>query len=251
MCINPSSAGRRRPGMPPLIARALVAGALAATLASCNTTQDVVTGSVPDDYRQRHPIVLKEGERTVLIFVGTNRGGLTPAQRADVLAFANAWRKEATGGIVIDVPSGTSNEVAAGEAVHEANAILAAAGVPPQGISVRPYSPAHPGAFAAVRLTYSRMTAQAGQCGLWPKDLGPSNFDYNENRTWWNFGCAQQRNLAAMVDNPADLVQPRGEDPAYTARRTVVLDKYRKGDNTQTNYPGQMTQDPRLSGVGK
>ena len=34
-----------------------------------------------------------------------------------------------------------------------------------------------------------------------------------ENRPYWNFGCANQRNLAAMVDNPADLVQPRGETP--------------------------------------
>ena len=33
-----------------------------------------------------------------------NRGGLTPAQRADVLAFAQLWRREATGGIIVDVP---------------------------------------------------------------------------------------------------------------------------------------------------
>ena len=44
---------------------------------------------------------------------------------------------------------------------------------------------------------------------------------YNENKPYHNFGCATQRNLAAMIDNPADLEQPRPETPAYTdaARR--------------------------------
>jgi pilus assembly protein CpaD len=251
--VNTSPADRRRRGLASCAARALAAAALAALLAGCQTTTaENTTGAIPDDYRLRHPIVLKEADRTVQIFVGSYRGGLTPAQRADVLAFANAWRKEATGGIVIDVPSGTKNEVAAAEAVHEANSILAAAGVPPEGVAVRPYSPARLDTLAAIRLSYPRMVAQAGPCGLWPKDLGPTfDREYNENRTWWNFGCAQQQNLAAMVDNPADLVQPRGEDPAYNARRTVVLDKYRKGESTLTAYPNQTTQDPRLSTIGK
>ena len=52
------------------------------------------------------------------------RGGLNGDQRADVLAFANSWRREATGGIVIDLPSGTRNEVAAANAVHEVRSIL-------------------------------------------------------------------------------------------------------------------------------
>ena len=38
-------------------------------------------------YRERHPITLKERQRTVEIFLGRNRGGLTPSQRAE------AWRR--------------------------------------------------------------------------------------------------------------------------------------------------------------
>jgi pilus assembly protein CpaD len=40
-----------------------------------------------------------------------------------------------------------------------------------------------------------------------------------------------------MVDNPSDLVQPRSETPAYTARRTASFGKYRKGESTATVYP--------------
>ena len=73
---------------------------------------------------------------------------------------------------------------------------------------------------------------------MWPSDLGPTyDQDYNENREYWNLGCANQRNLAAMVANPADLMQPRGESPSYTPRRTVALEKYRAGLSPETIYP--------------
>ncbi len=52
-----------------------------------------------------------------------------------------------------------------------------------------------------------------------------------------------------MVDNPADLVQPRGESPAYTPRRTVVLEKYRKGEGTATTYPN--ADQGMISDVGR
>ena len=40
----------------------------------------------------------------------TSAAASTADQRADVLAFAQAWRREATGGVIIDVPTGTRNE---------------------------------------------------------------------------------------------------------------------------------------------
>jgi pilus assembly protein CpaD len=63
------------------------------------------------------------------------------------------------------------------------------------------------------------------------------NRDFFENQPPWNFGCATQRNLAAMVDNPADLVQPRGETPASEMRRTTVGAAYQQGKPTGTQYP--------------
>jgi pilus assembly protein CpaD len=51
-----------------------------------------------------------------------------------------------------------------------------------------------------------------------------------------------------MVDNPADLVQPRGETAAYAPRRTTVLEKYRAGSPT-----GEATENQaaKISDVGK
>jgi pilus assembly protein CpaD len=234
------------------VARAAVLVVMTAALGGCYTSRET-TASIPappNDVRQRHPIALQDRDRTVVVFVGNRRGGLTPAQRADVLAFARAWKRESTGGIVIEVPSGTPNERAAGDSLHEIQSILNAAELPSNGVAVRPYRPADPGELAAIKLNYPRIAADAGPCGLWPDDLGPSlEPAYVENRPYYNHGCASQRNLAAMVENPADLVQPRGETPAYTGRRTVVLDKYRKGESTATVYPDAGAG--KISDVGK
>jgi pilus assembly protein CpaD len=199
---------------------------------------DVVTGGVASDVRQRHPIVVKEGPQTVDLFIGEKRGTLTGAQRAEVLAFAHEWRREATGGILIDVPTGTSNAGAAANAAHEVRSILSAAGVPPNAVQVRSNRPRSPARLATLRLHYPRVTAEAGPCGMWPHDLGPTyDREHFENRQYWNFGCSQQHNLAAMIDNPADLVQPRSEVPPYNGRRTTALDKYHRGESTATIYP--------------
>lgn len=219
------------------LGRVAAAALLAIAVAGCQTNRPVAQEAPPNDYRLRHPIAIKERERTVEIFVGTNRGNLTGPQRADVATFAHNWRRDGTGTIVIDVPVGTPNAPAANDVLRETQSLLHAMGVPPNGITVRPYHPEHPAKLATLRLNYPAMVADAGPCGLWPSDLGPTAAPgHIQNRPHWNLGCASQRNLAAMVDNPSDLVQPRGETSAYAGRRSVVLDKYRKGESTATIY---------------
>jgi pilus assembly protein CpaD len=232
--------------------RAALAVGGAALLCGCNTDRPI-TGApnVPYDYRLRHPISITEKDHTLQVFIGVNRGSLAPEQRAEVLAFAQSWRDEATGGVIIDLPVGTANEQSSAAAMHEIQSILAASGVPPASIVVRGY---HVTArtMATVRITYPRMAAQAGPCGLWPEDIGPSmTRDYSENQPPWNYGCATQRNLAAMVANPADLVQPRAETPAYTMRRTTVMERYRAGASTGTTYQNSTVTSGRISNIGQ
>jgi pilus assembly protein CpaD len=232
-----------------------MAGALvgvAVVLGACTHTSDeVTTASIPEDYRLRHPIAIHEANQSVVIFVGHARGGLSAEQRADVIGLAQAWLHEATGPIVADVPVDTPNAAAAADAFREVQSLAAAAGVPPRGITIHRYHPSDPRQMAAIRLNYPKISATAGPCGLWPEDLGPSIKDksYLDNKSWYNLGCANQHNMAVMADNPADLVQPRTETPAYTVRRTEAFEKYRKGTVTTTNYPE--ADKAKLSDTGK
>jgi pilus assembly protein CpaD len=226
---------------------------LGVALSGCMHTGEeaAATASVPEDYRLRHPIVIEEANKSIVVFVGQGRGGLSAEQRADVIGLAETWLHEATGAINVDVPVGTPNARMAADSMRKIHALLAGAGVPPRGIIVHQYHPENPRHMAAIRLSYPKISAEAGPCGLWPDDLGPSvkNKNYFENKQYYNFGCAYQRNMAAMIDNPADLVQARPETPSYTMRRTVAFERYRKGTTTTTSYPE--ADKAKLSDAGK
>jgi pilus assembly protein CpaD len=225
---------------------------LSFALAGCNTgTEVVTTASVPDDYRQRHPIAIREADRSIMVFVGQARAGLSAPQRVDIAGLAQTWVREGTGAIIADVPVDTPNAAAAAASFREIQSVLTAGGVPPRAIVLRHYRPVDSVALGTIRLTYPKIAAVAGPCGQWPEDIGPSalNSGYHENKPYYNFGCAYQRNMAAMIDNPSDLVQPRPETPAYTARRNVAFGKYRKGETTTTVYPE--SDKAKLSDTGK
>ena len=175
---------------------------------------------------------MTEADHTLKSSSAPTAASSTPASAPRCAHSLNRWRREATGGIAIELPVGASNERAAADSVRDdpfdpGRDQRAAERHRRAQLSGARTATSRPSA-SAIRA----IAAQAGPCGLWPEDIGPSsNRDYFENQPLWNHGCATQRNLAAMVDNPADLVQPRGETPSYTMRRTTVVEKYRVGQS--------------------
>ena len=221
---------------------------LGSVLCGCMVPKDTV--GYPNDYRKRHQIGLRDGSRTVEVFIGQSRGSLTPTQRAEVLAFAKVWRDEATGGVVVDVPTGDRKPTRRIQRAARDQFDLRGlrhSDAKRRGARIHPGKPREVSDTAA---DSSAVVAEAGPCGLWPQDLGPTlNAAYNDNNNYWNLGCSNQRNLAAMVANPADLVQPRAEAPSWTSRRTTVLEKYRQGQSPETTYPNR--DSGKVSDVAK
>ena len=71
---------------------------------------------------------------------------------------------------------------------------------------------------------------------------GPTSVNHNiENRNYYNFGCATQQNLAAMVANPLDLLYPRGMTPPDATRRVGVVGNY-EGNPDQDRFRPRRTQ---------
>ncbi len=228
--------------------RLVALGGLALTLAGCYQHAEM-RDSYPYDVRQRHPISLREGRETVEVFLGRYRGGLTPSQRADVLSFAQTWKHDATSGIIIDVPSNKATARSASDSLRQIYSIFAASGIPRNAVYARHYR-VEGTTLASIKLNYAKMVADAGPCGQWPKDIGPgSGKQYMSNHPYWNFGCSTQHNIAAMVANPADLVQPRGTTPAYEARRTVAIENYTKGQDPSGKYSEY--DKAKISDLGK
>lgn len=216
--------------------RSLTAGLLAASavslgLTGCKTTDDPtrVAGWTLIDSSQRHPILVSQEPTTHVIRVARGTNGLTTSQRAQLLSFADHYRVTDSGNsrLVVSVPSGGGNEVSAMAAVNEIRAMLTDQGFDQSAISVEAYS-AEGAADPPIRVSYLRYVAEPPQCGDWSTNLAyePTNLPYP------NLGCAQQRNLAVMVANPADLLGPRSETARSGERRDQVWGKYVTGQPT-------------------
>jgi pilus assembly protein CpaD len=89
-----------------------------------------------------------------------------------------------------------------------------------------------------IRLSFRRLQAKvAGKCGLWPQDLGVSDYGFNvRNEPYWNLGCSTQSNFAAQIVDPVDLVRGRAEGRIDTLRRGKDIDNLRQGKDPSTQW---------------
>lgn len=213
----------------PGIVAAVLAAALTAGCASYSRDH-VIVGSVPDDYRTRHPIVVRQSENTEDIVVSTHARSLSYRDRAVAEGFASRFKRSGAHSMAILIPSGSPNEAAARHIAHAVAKAIMARGIGANQIEIHHYAAAEHGEAATVRLVFSDITASVdSQCGKWGEDVG----DTSQNRNYSDFGCATQKNLAAMIANPADLLGPRGESEIDATRRTTVIEEWRS-DGTGT-----------------
>ena len=208
-----------------------IASTLAIALAGCTASlsSEKISAWSITDHEQRHPILVSKQPANLRLHVPRGSYGLAPAQRAKLISFLSHYRAQDSGNskIRIQAPSGAANEVAAMHAVHEIRRHIEHAGFDATTISVEAY---HDDSHhqPPVRLSYQRYVAEGPECGNWDKNLAQSN----RNLAYPDFGCSDQRNLAAMVANPADLLGPRTMTPRSSEARATGWDKFKKGEST-------------------
>jgi len=222
----------------------LAAAAIGAMLAGCTHMQSakidrhIIVGSVPEDYRTAHPIAIEEGVETLDVPAGLNTIRLTEGAKGTIDAFARAFLESGSATIAIVTPSGSTNQGAAHALAQQIQGELVADGIAASAIELRSYHAGSSEVTAPIRLAYSRIGAHTAQCGPWPDQFSRNS----ENRNYFNYGCATQQNLAAMVANPLDLLYPRAMPAADAARRTGVIGDYEGVDGaphpstTQSDY---------------
>lgn len=202
----------------------LAMAALVAVASGCANADRTTTGSLPDDYRTRHPIIVGEQERTIDIPIATGATELTRGQSDVISGFLADYGKASSGMIRIVVPRGARNDAAVTVAARQIRKLLAKHGVPARKVMMESYAAIDPAEAAPIRLAYFAITASTPACGQWPEDLVVNT---TENRNYYNFGCATQNNLAAQIADPNDLLGPRRTTPADATQRDEALKRYR------------------------
>lgn len=213
-------------------AASLAAAAATALLAGCANRDSVTVGSIPDDYRTNHPIVLAEKELSIDLPVASSDRGMTQSQKIQLEGLLHRYDRTSAPVVQVLVPSGSANDVAAAHASSGFVTVLKANGVPGGRIAVSHYQADAAETAAPIRVSFLAMQAQTGKCGRWPEDI----LQNAENKHYANFGCSYQNNLAAQIANPADLLGPRKPSSIDAAKRGVAIDEWQ-------NTPGDWTQE--------
>lgn len=170
------------------------------------------------------------------ILLAGHPDGLSAAQAQALSDLVGRWRDGGRGVITIQSPSGGAAEAYRSAAVVQQT--LLGLGVGPDQIRLASYDASRQSA-APIAVGYDGYEARGPECGRHWSGFTRSS----ANRPSAEFGCATTANVAAMIANPGDLVQPRAEDSADADRRLEVLGKYRQGQVTST------AKDPQANGA--
>jgi pilus assembly protein CpaD len=211
----------------PLLAAALVAASALTGCAAFGGRDHIEVGSIPDDYRTRHPITIAEKQSQLMVPVGNAPREMSYAEQQVVAGFLDRYKDTGSGAIQIMVPGNSQNAGAAGVV---ANQIAQQASTMGYGgrVIMNHYQAPHGQATPPIIIGYTSIKASAGPCGKWPSDMGVDA----ENKQYHNFGCAYQNNLAAQVANPMDLLGPRLPGMIDASDRGQVITDYRETQGT-------------------
>ncbi len=205
---------------------ALATGLAVLGLAACSST-----GAGPTWSPVQNKITVAETVERLELYGGP--GGLQLSAR-DRDAFGNFIAQYANlgqGPLYINVPRNRSAQKGARQARTAIQAQLRAMGLSGAKIQTGQYA-TPPGAPAPVIVSFRRLAIAPINCQQ------GSNLAYtSQNRAYKGFGCAQTANLAAMIDNPRQLLSPYAVSGSPAQHSTKMLEKFYDRKATATPRP--------------
>jgi pilus assembly protein CpaD len=220
---------------PSFVCRTVTLCAATLLLTGCMGNKDV-TSTIPADYRQRHPIVLTHANETLDVFVG-NVGGLDLRQKEDIRSFARDYMANGQGPLIAYLPA-DSQSAGTNAGLNGIRQMLAGGGASGR-LQIAHYH-AGPGKAAPIKLAFAKLKAETpSPCGYEHDEIVPSRLSANaSNSQANNFGCTYQRNLAAQIADPRDLVRPRQEGPIDVDKRLAGIERTRESDQSRLEPGG-------------
>lgn len=219
--------------------RTLVLAAVAVavlTQAGCVGLPAEGKGPVPLTPTSRFSLQVEPGmDRTAF---AVHEAGLSANQVMALRDMVNRFAAEGAPLLTVEAPSG--DDPLASQVAWSIKSALEAAGAPSSRVRVVTYPAPDP--RAPVLVGFETVRAAVPQCGREWTNLARTG----ANAGSANFGCAVNANLAAQIANPRDMVAPRPMTAPDAARRSVVFDHYRAGEQTAA-IRETLVDDTRIS----
>jgi pilus assembly protein CpaD len=206
--------------MSDLMRAAAIAAVLLAGSCAAPTNDQATLVADPD---VNHPITVAPSTNAVRLSFSAADAGLMPEDSAKLDQFVGTYLTTSEGAVSVTVPDGPASQ----QAIQYFGERLASMGVPRARIIVGYRNDGDP----RVELSYTSYAAHTDPCGDWSDDAASTG----SNLPRADFGCSVQHNIAAQIEDPHDLIAPRALANGEAMRRSVVMDKYTKGQITQAD----------------
>lgn len=199
----------------------LLAGLIGAT---------ILGACAPTPYGNRHlidrnPIQVAESIERLELYPNAHGFNLSERDRRAMMGFLARYAQEGSGPIYMNAPSTSGPGAAA--AAREVNNTLSMLGMRDVGIQQGRY-PAQPGSPAPVVVSYQRLKTLIPRCDAHYDRYAMTG----SNAPTENWGCAHYANIAAMVANPDQFLEPYALDDPNMQRRMEIYERYIKGETT-------------------
>ncbi len=198
-------------------------------LPACSTIQNGATEA--RSVEEEHPISVDQQTITVSVAVDPSLSELTSVDKSRLRAFADTYFKKGHGAMTITAPSGGRVDFYGQEVASDIRQELYAYGVDWSKMNGATYRVSASTDEPEVIVSFTHYVATAPGCGDWSKEFTRR---FKNIRTK-NFGCAAQRNLAAMISDPYDLIEAAPESEVNTARILDAHGKYTSGQPTSSS----------------
>ena len=186
---------------------------------------------------QQHPIAVDNQVVSLTIKDDQSTDDISAIDKSRLSAFADAYLRYGHGPLTVTMPSGSENDPDSQEAASDIRKHLFAMGIPWSSMNGATYRTGNSGDRDLI-VSYTHYVATPSACGIWH---GLREADRRNVRSP-NFGCSTRNNLAAMVSDPRDLIEPSALTAPDAAGRIRGVNAFRAGEDTSSEVNDEINQ---------
>lgn len=174
----------------------------------------------------RNAVQVAESIERLELYTRPNGLELSARDTLAVAQFIDGYARSGEGPLFISRPANALSGLGTQQAEAKVRQLMAQGGLNPAALQAGQYASA-PGAPAPVVVSYLTLRAIPQDC----REMNSLSSTYS-NQPHSSFGCYQSANLAAMISDPRQLLEPYTMGTPNAQRRQVVYDKYIAGTPT-------------------
>jgi len=184
----------------------------------------------------RNAITVAESIERLELYTRPNGLELSARDKLAVAQFLDGYGRSGEGPLFVNRPSNAVSGLGTQQAEAIIRGLMAQNGINPNAVQTGQYA-SYPGSPAPVVVSYRILRAIPADC----REMS-NQTDTFSNQSTPGFGCFQSANLAAMVTDPRQLLEPYAAGQPNAQRRQVVYDRYIQGEPTAA----QINPDQRV-----